>query len=106
MAITARILTMGSCRRLAARTGPGVLLGSTADVYGGNAFPTVHTMSLAVSGIQSIKFVGGSTDFPHSVFYDNITVTAVPESGSLAMMAGGVFPFGAIALFRRRGRRA
>lgn len=55
---------------------------------------TFDTGSVSAEGIRSIQFVGGSTDAPHSMFYDNITVLtgplSAPEPGTLALLSVGV----------------
>ena len=50
------------------------------------------TLTLTGTGINSIRFIGGSLEFPNSLFYDNITVSAnsVPEPGSLALFSLGL----------------
>jgi len=84
--------------------GTGNLLGTSNVPYGTSAFAIFGTGNVAADGIQSIRFVGGSTAYPHSVFYDNIRVSrggaAIPETGSLALLAGGLLP--ALGFLRRR----
>jgi hypothetical protein len=68
---------------------------------GSTGFPFFTTLS--VTGISSFTAVlsGGSSSFPESVFWDNITVTAVPEPGTYAMLAAGLAVVGTIARRRR-----
>jgi len=91
--------------------GTGTLLGTSAGSWGIGDFglgDPPGTIAVSASGIQSIKFKGGSTDFPQSLYWDNLTVRVqqqppgvVPEPGTLAMLAGlGVA--GAGLLLRRR----
>lgn len=44
------------------------------------------TLSVAANSIGSLAVVGGGQTYPNSVFYDNITVTPVPEPTSLASL--------------------
>lgn len=86
----------------------GTLLG-TASIGlpgGGSAFsfqtPSVSSATPALSA----RFIGGSSSFPNSVFYDNITATfgattATPEPATLALMASGLIGIG---LIRRKKR--
>ena len=79
--------------------------GSTSGSQGGTTgFPVFSTLSL--SGVNSFTAVlsGGSASFPESVFWDNIQVTAVPEPGTMAMLALGLAGLGVVA--RRRNTKA
>ena len=48
--------------------------------------------------IRSLRMIGGSANFPNSVFYDNIVITAVPEPSSVATC----WFVGALTAMRRR----
>lgn len=86
----------------------GSSLGSASSSWGGGDFflgESPGTIGVAASGIRSIRFKGGSFQFPQSLYWDNLTVQQqrdiVPEPGALAMLAGlGVAGVG--LLFRRR----
>jgi hypothetical protein len=84
--------------------GTGALVGSATASYGTNGFPTIITVGVTGPGAQSVKFIGGSVDFPNSLFYDNIKVSTVPEPGSLAMLFAGAAPFGFYLRRRVRNR--
>jgi hypothetical protein len=79
--------------------GTGTLIGTANNSFGVSAFPTVATTGGVIGGTAlSIVMKGGSTDFPNSLFWDNINATAaVPEPASFAIV--GV---GALALLRRK----
>jgi hypothetical protein len=62
-------------------------------------FPAIETMKVTGQGIQSLTFVAGSGAFPHSVFWDNLTVV-VPSPASMSMLAIS----GMVAMRRRRER--
>ena len=78
--------------------------------------PSVNTfsflnLSVSATGINSIRFIGGSSAGPNSVFYDNILVNApgiqaVPEPATFAMASlAGFLGIGA-SLLRCRRRQA
>lgn len=87
--------------------GSGALLGTNMVPYGNSALPIFGTGYLAAAGIRSIRFTGGSPEFPNSVFYDNIQVSheapadAIPEAGSMTLLPGALPMLG---LLRRRAR--
>jgi hypothetical protein len=82
----------------------GTVLASGSDSLplGGTAFDS-RTLSVSAAGINSISLIGGSPFFPHSVFYDNLTVTFdsgggttgegppgnIPEPSALTLVALG-----------------
>lgn len=70
--------------------GTGPLVAVDVVVYGTAGFPTFATASVSGPPILSIKFIGGSSGFPNSVFYDNITATPVPEPTGLALLGMGL----------------
>ncbi len=86
--------------------GTGTLLGTaTTTLFNNGLVFSFATPSVTASGARSARFVGVG-DTPNSVYYDNITVTftptaAVPEPGTLALMASGLLGVG---LIRRRKR--
>jgi len=51
---------------------------------------TFSTFSIFAADIRSIRFIGGSADFPNSVFYDNLRVTdTIPEPTTLLLLGTG-----------------
>ncbi len=92
--------------------GTGTLLGSTSVNYPGsqsivNGAFGVGSLS-GLSGIQSIRFIGGSSGgFENSVYYDNITitqqgVTAVPEPSEWAVIGMTATTLGGLMVRARR----
>jgi hypothetical protein len=57
-------------------------------------------LSVSAPVIRSIRFVGGSTGFPNSIYFDNLTVI-VPAPGALALLS-----LAALAPRRRRSQQA
>lgn len=93
--------------------GSGALLASTTVPYGTATFPgSVGTGGVtSVTGIQSIRFIGGAAGtFPNSVYYDNITVrqqeepSAAPETATLALVGMGLLPLVGAIIGRRRSK--
>jgi len=89
--------------------GTGSALGTFTGAWGardlGNG-DLPETDSISTAGIESIVFIGGSSDFPNSLYYDNVMVTtnastATPEPGSLLLLLTGA---GGIAGLRLRRR--
>jgi hypothetical protein len=63
---------------------------------------------VAAANIASVRFIGGSSDFPNSLFSDNIVVntsdvTAVPEPTTLFLLGTGLM---GVAARARRKRQA
>ena len=91
--------------------GTGTLMGTASSTLAGGivGFTSV-TLSVPVGGIQSIRFIGGSTAYPNSVLYDNINVTfgpqgpvqPVPEPTTMALLGIGL---AGMALKKSRARR-
>jgi len=103
--------------QIASRTGAttdslNVQVGSLNQTFGpvanpsGGATPwtTVSTLFTATSTSQKLSFlaVGGPNGLPPVALLDNVSVTAVPEPGTWAMMLLG---FGAMGLSMRRRRK-
>ncbi|MCA9135694.1 MAG: PEP-CTERM sorting domain-containing protein [Planctomycetales bacterium] len=72
-------------------SGTGTLLGEdTGFIPTINGF-VFENLSVAQSGIRSVRMIGGSEFIPNSVFYDNITVTtAIPEPSSTVLLVLGL----------------
>jgi len=99
--------------RIEAYSGPnatGTLLASFLSgpcCDSGGGFQGI-TGSVAAANIASIRFIGGSTDFPNSLYFDNIVVeaaasTTVPEPASLLLIGTGVAGLGS-RLRRQKAR--
>lgn len=85
--------------------GTGTLLGSSSLPLVGcdcNVFSFLTPSATSTPALSAV-FIGGSTGFPNSVYYDNIKVTfgttTTPEPGTLALFASGLVGLG---FLRRR----
>ena len=88
--------------------GTGTLLGSSSIPLPGtgSGFSFLAPSVTGVTGAQSAVFIGGSTAFPNSVYYDNIRVTfdattTVPEPSTFALLVTGLVGVGFFARKRR-----
>jgi len=83
--------------------GSGTLLDvDTGSLPGGGSQFSYATLSVAGDSIQSLAMIGGVSQYPNSVVYDNITVTPIPEPSVLAAL--GMAGMG-LVMFVRRQRR-
>jgi hypothetical protein len=80
--------------------GTGSLLNSATGALPGLGFDfTGATLSASAAGANSALFIGGSTNSPNSVYYDNITVSftpvnTTPEPGTILLLATGLAGLG------------
>ena len=75
-----------------------LLASDTGTLPQGGSLFGFETLTIEADGIQSIRMIGGGDEFPNSVFFDNIAVTAIPEPSSLGALGVGL---GALCLRRR-----
>jgi len=73
--------------------GTGALLGSVTESLPLNTGTDWLFKSMSLSGLSGassivLQSVATPSDFPYSVFVDNITVTPVPEPATAALLAG------------------
>jgi PEP-CTERM motif len=95
---------VGTIQAFSGLNGTGTMLASATDTYGAASLPSViDTFGVTATGIESVVFIAGSTGFPNSVYYDNITVTpaSVPEPTSLLLSSIA----GLLVLGWRRSKR-
>lgn len=86
--------------------GTGTNLGTFGGTWGAGdiSSDTPETDSISAAGIMSVVYIGGSADFPNSLYYDNIMVTtnaATPEPGSILLLLTGAGGFAGLRLRRR-----
>ena len=82
--------------------GTGALIGTATQTFDALTFPDFATLTFSSGApFQSVVFMGGTTDFPHSVFYDNFAAGGVPEPASWALMIAGFGLAGAAMRSRR-----
>jgi hypothetical protein len=88
-------------RAFSGLSGGGSLLDSTSLDYGLGSLPVdVGFLAVSGAGIRSIEFGGGSTDFPNSLYWDNLQLRGAVPSPAAAL------PFALGLLAARRKRRA
>lgn len=79
----------------------GTLIATSTLTWGTNSSPNYMATAWSNFGgpdtARSIRFRGGSSSFPNSVYYDNIAANPVPEPASTTALL-----LGAGALLRRR----
>lgn len=90
---------------LEAWSGVGGVLLNTATFIGYNepAVSPLISKTLTVgsnSPIGMIRFIGGNSSFPNSMYFDNIVANPVPEPATMLVLGTGV-----LALIRRRNSR-
>jgi hypothetical protein len=86
--------------------GTGTALGTFGGTWGLSNISgdPPETDSISDPGIMSVVFIGGSSGYPNSVYYDNIMVTtnvaATPEPSSILLLLSGVGGFAGLRLRR------
>jgi hypothetical protein len=88
--------------------GTGNVVGTATASCCGSPVPgfVFSTLTVSGAGIRSVRFIGGSADFPNSVHYDNLTATftaapaPVPEPATIMLLSAGLV--GVAAKIRRR----
>ena len=90
--------------------GTGTSLGTTTVNYGTGSFPSdIATLAVtSATPFESAVFIGGSANFPNSVYYDNFiaTVSAVPLPGSAPMFGTALVALGAVGYGLKRKKAA
>ena len=87
----------------------GTLLAIETDFLPGGGFDfSFLTLATAVPAIRSVKMIGGSSAFPSSVFFDNLTVDpgvtpVIPEPSTAILLSIGFMAFGLFLFRPRRG---
>ena len=75
--------------------------GTVYIIGSGPGDPAIGLSVSSELGILSVAFFGGSpNEFPHSVFFDNLTVTVIPEPSTALLLGLGLT--GLAAAGRRR----
>jgi len=65
------------------------ILAIDSETWGASQFPPFITLEVTAPGIRRIEYKSGGS-FAGSTFIDNVTFTAVPEPGSMAILALGL----------------
>jgi PEP-CTERM motif len=85
--------------------GTGTLVASVLVPYDAVTFPAFATATISSSApFRSARLMGGTPNFPNSVFYDNLTAEVVPEPTTLVLLGTGVL-VAAGSRFRHRRTR-
>ncbi|MCX5946530.1 MAG: hypothetical protein NTZ53_14815 [Cyanobacteria bacterium] len=58
--------------------GAGNIISTDSFTYGDQGFPIIATLSASSPTIRSVVVTGGSTDYPNSMYWDNVRVGDVP----------------------------
>lgn len=88
--------------------GTGTNLGNVNGSWGTQdlSITAAQVASISAAGIVSVVAIGGSTSFPMSLYWDNVSVNTaaagIPEPGTMVLLGGGL----ALCLLGRKFRRA
>lgn len=87
-------------------SGTGTVLGTFSGTFGDGDLLTDPpvTDGISVAGIESVVYIGGSPEFPNSVYYDNIMVntsSVTPEPSSILLLLTGLGSAVGLRLRRR-----